>query len=248
MDSPIRLALVTGASTGLGYSTAMALLARRWSVIGVARRRAPIDHPAYRHEVLDLGDLAAVEAFTSRLSAEPLVVGAARLGLVNNAAQLGPMRPLTRLTAADLGRAGAVNAIAPLLIAGAMARLAGARPLRIVNVSSGAATSARAGRTAYSSTKAALRLGGMALAAEAVAGVGGTGRNLALVSYEPSMVDTAMQAENRAASPEDLPDAAMFVALHAEGRLVAPERPAAEIAGLLDLDGLPPFSELHFEP
>jgi benzil reductase ((S)-benzoin forming) len=248
MALPIRLALVTGTSTGLGYSTATTLLAEGWSVIGVSRRAAPIEGQAYRHHVLDLGDLAAVEAFATRLPAEPLVASAARLGLVNNAAQLGPMRPLTRLSAADLTRASAVNAIAPLLLAGAMARLAGARPLRIVNVSSGAATSARAGRTVYSSSKAALRLGGMALAAEAVAGVGGTGRDLAVVSYEPGMVDTAMQAENRAASPEDLPDAAMFVALHAEGRLVAPDRPASEIAGFLDRDDLPPFSERRFEP
>jgi benzil reductase ((S)-benzoin forming) len=226
----------------------MALLAKGWSVIGVSRRVAPIEAHAYRHHGLDLGDLAAVEAFASRLSTEPLVARAARLGLVNNAAQLGPMRALTRLTAADLTRATAVNAIAPLLIAGAMARLAGVRPLRIVNVSSGAVTSARAGRTAYSSTKAALRLGGMALAAEAVAGIGGTGRDLAVVSYEPGMVDTAMQAENRAASPDDLPDAAMFVALHDEGRLVSPDRPAFEIAGFLDRDDLAPFSELRFEP
>jgi benzil reductase ((S)-benzoin forming) len=248
MVLPNRLALVTGSSSGLGHSTAVALLENGWWVIGVARRRAPIDHEAYRHELLDLGDLAAVEAFASRLSFDPRVASAARLGLVNNAAQLGPMRPLTRLDAADLTRASAVNAIAPLLIAGAMARLAGGRPLRIVDVSSGAATSARAGRAAYSSTKAALRLGGMALAAESVAGIGGTAGDLALVSYEPDMVDTAMQAENRAASPEDFPDAAKFVALHAEGRLVAPERPAIEIAALLDRDDLPPFSELRFEP
>jgi len=248
MVSPIRLALVTGASTGLGHSTAVALLSGGWSVIGLARRPAPIDHGAYRHEVLDLADLGAVEAFASRLPESPVVASAARLGLVNNAAQLGPMRPLTRLSAADLMRASAVNAVAPLILAGAMARLAGARPLRIVNVSSGAATSARAGRTAYSSTKAALRLGGMALAAESVAGTGGTGRDLAVVSYEPGMVDTAMQAENRAASPEDLPDAAVFQALHAEGRLVAPGRPAAEIAALLDRDDLPPFSEFRFAP
>jgi NAD(P)-dependent dehydrogenase (short-subunit alcohol dehydrogenase family) len=245
MITPIRLALLTGASTGVGHATAIDLLARGWTVIGVARRPAPIDHPAYRHVALDLADLAAVERFAEGLPADPLVASAARLGLVNNAAQLGPMRPLARLSAADLLRASAVNAVAPLVLAGAMARLAGARPLRIVNVSSGAATSARAGRTAYSSTKAALRLGGMALAAEAVAGVGGTGRDLAVVSYEPGMVDTAMQAENRDASPEDLPDAALFRALHAEGRLVPPARPAAEIAALLDRDDLPPFSELR---
>jgi len=62
------------------------------------------------------------------------------------------------------------------------------------------------------------------------------------------MVDTAMQAEDRAASAKEFPDAARFVALHTEGRLVAPERPAIEIAALLDRDDLPPFSELRFEP
>ena len=87
----------------------------------------------------------------------------------------------------------------------------------------------------------------MALAAEGEAGVGETARDLAIVSYEPGMVDTAMQAENRAASPAELPDVAMFVALQAEGRLAPPERPASEIAGFLDRDDLPPFSERRLE-
>ena len=247
MPSTERLALVTGTSAGLGLEIARALLERGWLVIGVARRSASISNASYRHVHLDLGDLPAVEAFAAGLAAAPAVAAAARLGLVNNAALLGAVRPLTRLTAADHHRAHAVNAVAPLLLSGAMARLAGRRPLRIVDVSSGAAQRARAGRTVYSSTKAALRLGGMALAAEAEAGIGGTARDLALVSFDPNMVDTAMQAENRAASPEDLPDVAEFVALAAEGRLVAPERPAAEIAGLLDRDGLPFFSERRFE-
>jgi NAD(P)-dependent dehydrogenase (short-subunit alcohol dehydrogenase family) len=247
MASTDRLALVTGTSRGLGRAVARALLGRGWSVLGVARRAPAIEHAAYRHERLDLSDLAAVEAFTARLAADPAVAAARRLGLVNNAARLGAVRPLTRLVAADLVGAHALNVVTPLLLSGAMARLAGARPLRVVDVSSGAALRARAGRTAYSSTKAALRLGDMALAAEAEAGIGGTARDLAVVSYEPGMVDTDMQAENRAASPEDLPDVAMFLALRAEGRLVAPERPAAEIAALLERDDLPFFSERRLE-
>lgn len=243
MAVPDRVAVVTGTSAGLGLATARILLARGWSVIGVARRPAPLAHEAYRHEQLDLGDLPLVEAFAAGLAADAGIARATRLGLVNDAAQLGPMRPLTRLTASDLVRAHAVNTVAPLLLSGAMARLAGSRPLRIVDVSSGAATRARAGRTTYSSTKAALRLGGMALAAEAEAGVGGTARDLAVVSYEPGMVDTAMQAENRAASPQDLPDVELFVALQAQGRLAPPERPAFEVAGFLERDDLPAFSE-----
>lgn len=248
MPSFQRLALVTGTSAGLGREVARALLASGWSVLGVARRGAALDHPAYRHERLDLGDLPAVEAFAAGLAADPAIAAATRLGLVNNAARLGAVRPLTRLSASDLVAALALNAVAPLLLSGALARLAGGRPLRIVDVSSGAAVRARAGRTVYSSSKAALRLGGMALAAEAEAGIGGTARDLAVVSYEPGMVDTAMQAENRAASPADLPDVALFRALQAEGRLAPPERPAAEIAALLDRDDLPFFSERRLEP
>jgi NAD(P)-dependent dehydrogenase (short-subunit alcohol dehydrogenase family) len=245
MTKPSRLAVavVTGASAGIGLETARALLAAGWSVLGVARRPGGLEHPAYRHERLDLGDLPAVEAFLLGLVADPWLLAAGRLGLVNAAARLGPMRPLTRLTGADLALAHGVNAVAPLLLSSALARLAGARPLRIVDVSSPAARFARAGRAVYSTSKAALRLGGMALAAERAAGIGGTARDLALVSYEPGMVDTAMQAENRAASPEDLPDTLEFRAIQAEGRLVPPARPAAEIAALLDRDDLPGFSE-----
>jgi len=238
-----RAVVVTGTSAGLGLEVARLLLEGGWSVLGLARRAAPIDHPGYRHRVLDLGDLPAVEALAAGLASDPVLAAATRLGLVNNAAQLGAVRPLTRLAPADLVRAHAVNVVAPLMLSGAMARLAGGRPLRIVDVSSGAARSARAGRTVYSSTKAALRLAGMALAAESVAGTGGTARDLAVVSYEPGMVDTAMQGENRAASPDDLPDVALFVQLHAEGRLVPPRRPAAEIAAFLERDDLPAFSE-----
>jgi NAD(P)-dependent dehydrogenase (short-subunit alcohol dehydrogenase family) len=243
MGSAARLAVVTGASAGLGRAVAEVLLARGWAVLGVARRPASVVHGSYRHRAVDLGDPGAVEAFAGGLSADAAIAGAARLGLVNAAGMLGVMRPLTRLRAVDLEHVLRVNAVAPLLLSGAMARLAGDRPLRIVDVSSGAARASRAGRTGYSASKAALRLGGMALAADAAAGIGATPRDLAVISYEPGMVDTAMQAENRAASPDDFPDAVAFARLHAAGGLVPPGRPAAEIADLLDRDDLPAWSE-----
>ncbi len=243
MGSATRLAVVTGASAGLGQAVAGLLLARGWAVLGVARRAPSVEHGSYRHRILDLDDLGAVEAFAGGLAADPAIAGAARLGLVNAAGTLGTMRPLTRLRATDLEHVLRVNAVAPLLLSGALARLAGDRPLRIVDVASGAARAARAGRTGYSASKAALRLGGMTLAADAAAGIGATARDLAVVSYEPGMVDTAMQAENRAASPGDFPDAVAFARLHAGGGLVPPGWPAAEIADLLDRDDLPAWSE-----
>jgi NAD(P)-dependent dehydrogenase (short-subunit alcohol dehydrogenase family) len=245
-DSGMRLAIVTGTSAGLGLAIVRALLDAGWEVLGIARRPAPLDQPGYRHVRFDLGDVSAVEAFAAALADDDGIQRASRLGLVNNAGRLGTVRPLTRLSGHDLVHGHAVNVVAPLLLSGAMAGIAGERPLRIVDVSSGAARTARAGRAVYSSTKAALRLGAMALAAESVAGVAGPARDLAVVSYEPGMVDTPMQEENRAASPEDFPDVATFRRLHAEGQLVPPERVSRDVAALLDRDDLPPFSERAF--
>jgi benzil reductase ((S)-benzoin forming) len=236
-----RLAVVTGTSSGLGLAVAEALLSRGWQVLGVARREPPgpiADAPGYRHHRLDLGDLEALEGFLAGPLATALAApGLERLGLVNDAAQLGPVGPLRRADAPALAQAFAVNAVAPLRLLGALAAAAGERPLRVVQVSSGAARRAYAGWGAYCASKAALRLGGEVGAVEAA------GADLAVVSYEPGVVDTAMQATVRGASPDDFPGVRRFVELHEGGHLVDPRAPAAEIAALLDEDGLPPWSE-----
>ena len=77
-------------------------------------------------------------------------------------------------------------------------------------------------------------------------GVGGTARDLAVVSFEPGMVDTPMQEENRSASPEDLPDVAVFRKLHEDGLLSPPEQVAGAVADLLERDDLPRHSEVQF--
>jgi NAD(P)-dependent dehydrogenase (short-subunit alcohol dehydrogenase family) len=235
-----RHCIVTGTSSGLGLAVARALLGRGWSVAGLSRRPAPLDHPAYLHHAVDLADLEALGALAERglapwLSAPDL----ARLGLVNDAAQLGPVAPLARAPPREVGRALLVDAAAPMVLLGLALRAAGAVPLRVVNVSSGAARTAYAGWGAYCAGKAALRLAGEVAALESA------GRDVRVVSYEPGVLDTAMQAEVRRASRDDFPQLDRFLALHAEGRLVSPEAPAGEIAALLERDDLAPFTELR---
>jgi benzil reductase ((S)-benzoin forming) len=237
-----RLCVVTGTSSGLGLALAGVLLDRGWSVLGVARRAAPLDHPAYRHTALDLGDAATLEAFcVGPLDAAARDGRWARLGLVNCAAALGPIGPVSRLPAAALARAFAVNAVAPLRLTGALLAAAGRRPLRIVDVSSGAASRPYAGWAAYCASKAALRMAGQVVAEEAVRYPPGPAGppDLAVVSYEPGVVDTPMQAEVRASPLDAFPELERFKELHARGRLVPPGRPAAEVADLLERDGLP---------
>ncbi len=241
-----RLCVVTGTSSGIGLRLAGELLGRGWSVLGVARRAAPLAHAAYRHERLDLGDPEALEAFCAGALAEALArPGVARLGLVNGAAVLGPAGPVAALTAAPLARAFLVNAAAPLRLTGALLAGAAGRPLRVVDVSSGAAHRAYPGWGAYCATKAALRMAGQVVAAEAEAfpvGVAGPA-DLSVVTYEPGVVDTAMQEAVRALPRADFPALDRFVALHQGGRLVDPARPAREIADLLERDGGPRHEE-----
>jgi NAD(P)-dependent dehydrogenase (short-subunit alcohol dehydrogenase family) len=128
---------------------------------------------------------------------------------------------------------------------GALLAGAAGRPLRIVNVSSGAATRAYAGWSAYCATKAALRMAGQVVAVEADAYPPGAAGplDLAVVTYEPGVVDTAMQAEVRATPRAAFPALDRFLELHASGRLADPASPAAEIAALLERDGGPRHEE-----
>jgi benzil reductase ((S)-benzoin forming) len=241
-----KLCVVTGTSSGIGRALAEALLSRGWAVLGVARREAPLAHEAYRHARLDLGDLEALEAFCAGpLAAALAAPGLGRLGLVNGAAVIGPAGPVSALTAAALGQAFTVNAVAPLRLMAALLAGAAGRPLRVVNVSSGAAHRPYAGWSAYCATKAALRMAGQVVAVEVdayAAGVAGPA-DLAVVTYEPGVVDTAMQGEVRATPREAFPALDRFLALHAAGQLVDPARPAREIADLLDRDGAPRHEE-----
>src|SRR5262249_8107190 len=150
-------------SSGVGLAVATELLARGWDVAGVSRRAAPLAHPYYQHVSLDLGDVAAlVHEFENRLAGLVRQPSLERVALVNNAASAALLGPLEVLDPHELAALYAVNVIAPVWCMGFVSRQCDRSvPLRIVNVSSGAATLGLPGLSAYGSAKAALRLAGM---------------------------------------------------------------------------------------
>lgn len=238
--------LVTGTSSGIGLAVAEALLRRGWEVTGVARRPSPVQHARYRHVRLDLADTARLEeTLEGRLGDELQLDGRPRVGLVNGAATLEPVGPTSALPAAGLARAFAVNSVAPIWLLGFFLRRVRGTKLRVVDVSSGAARHPYAGWSVYCATKSALRMAGEVTLAESREFAPGTALpvDFSLVSYEPGVVDTEMQGAVRGVLAEAFPQVKRFVDLHAKGQLHPPSRPAAEIAGLLESDGLPVFSE-----
>lgn len=237
-DHSTRVALVTGTSSGIGEAVARELLRRNWRVVGASRRAAVIEDPRYTHLRIDLGNVTQlagrVEAAASAFVKDASVV---RVALVNCAADPGLLGPLGRIDPVEMQRVYAVNVAAPIWLMGwIVARAARGSAVRIVNVSSGAASKAIPGLGVYASTKAALRMAGMVLASELDSAdrPGGPHPDASILSYEPGVVDTAMQAAVRASSAETLPAVQMFKRLAAEGLLVPPERPAKEIADYLD--------------
>jgi benzil reductase ((S)-benzoin forming) len=240
------LAIVTGTSTGIGEAVARQLLEHGWDVIGIARRPSAISHAAYRHVAFDLAMVAQdPEPLEAALTTHLGGSATHRVGLVNNAAAPEGLVPLANLDPRQSAGVYAVNVVAPLWLMGfAVRTLPAAAALRIVNVSSGAATTGFPGLAAYGSSKAALRLAGMSLAREwDTAAPSRVLHDAAILSYEPGVVDTDMQRYARSRSPEEFPWVQMFLDFARRGIAVPPERPAREIVAFLESNHQPRFAE-----
>lgn len=207
-----RVAVVTGASRGIGAATAEALRGAGARVVRVARTLAPgtdfIDLPA------DLTDAAQVEALADRVRRElgpPDVI-------VNNAGGF-LLRPLDQTTVADFDAQLAVNLRAAFSVARAflpMLRDAGGGTF--VSVGSVADHVGFPENAAYAASKYGLR----GLHETLLAEYRGTGVRLALVSPGPTDTDlwAPFDPDGRAGFPSraemlrpaDVADAILFVA------------------------------------
>jgi NAD(P)-dependent dehydrogenase (short-subunit alcohol dehydrogenase family) len=172
------VAIITGASRGLGLATARALAGQGWSVVADARRAEQLQAAAGGIDAAAGPDAAAGVAAAAGLApgrfvmvpgdvTDPghraeLVAAARSIGtialLMNNASRLGPS-PQPGLAAypqPDLAAVYAVNVLAPVALTQlVMADLLSADGT-LINVSSDAAVEAYAGWGGYGSSKAAL--------------------------------------------------------------------------------------------
>ena len=202
MTDSTRIAVVTGASRGLGLVIAQVLARREYSVVIGGR-----DQDALAGAARELSRHApAVVPITGDVTEAPVrmaMIDAARqLGglnvLVNNASELGAIGPLTAFDVSRFGRLFPVNVGAPLVLVQLALPLLAERHGLILNITSDAATAAYPGWGPYGATKAALELLTRTLASEL------RPHGVSAVLVDPGDMRTRMHQE--AFSGEDISD------------------------------------------
>lgn len=237
-----NFALITGTSSGLGKATAIELLSRDWKVCGTSRRDAQIIDFNYTHFKADLIDINSFKILSKKIVEKLSDKKLERIALNNNVAGLGETVQVENLDPLKLQKLFTLNVIAPTWLMGLFYknRNPGTK-LRIMNISSGAASKAYPGLSDYGSTKAVLKLIGDTFFEEH-----SDDKNLAILSYELSVVDTEMQENARSQTVEKFPSAEFFKSLKKDNKLVKPEAVAKEIADFFDADDRIGFSETRF--
>lgn len=194
------VALITGASLGLGRALTIELVRLGWSVVVDARRAEILDDLVRE---LPSGSVVAVAGdVTDPAHRAELLAAVQRHGrldlLVNNASRLGPS-PLPHLRDYPLDELAAVyetNVLAPLALIQLHHRLLVASGGAVVNVSSDAAVEAYEGWGGYGSAKAALDQLTAVLAAEE--------SKLSVYAFDPGDMRTEMHQQ--AFPGEDISD------------------------------------------
>ena len=207
-----RVAMITGASRGLGKTLAAFLAAQGYDLILDARGQEALETTAAELRAFGGHVIAIAGDVSDPAHRRALVAAAEGLGrldlLVNNASILGPS-PLPALAGYPLEaleQVLAVNTLAPLaLIQDALGLLARSSGL-VVNLSSDAAVGGYPGWGGYGASKAALDLLSLTLANEL------REQHVAVVSVDPGDMRTEMHqdafpGENIADRP--LPDATL---------------------------------------
>jgi 2-dehydro-3-deoxy-D-gluconate 5-dehydrogenase len=163
-----QVAIVTGASRGLGRSSAVALLEQGVRVLAVARsidelRKLESEHPdAVRAVQCDMQDAAAVASLPQQA-----LDAFGRLDIVVNNAGIAPAGKFVEQSPAVWQQVMAVNVTAPMLLAQAAGRILLAQGSgKIINIASTSGILGKATLVAYSSSKGALLQFTKALAAE----------------------------------------------------------------------------------
>src|SRR3954469_13865924 len=222
------VAVITGASRGLGAGLAEAFASEGMQLGLCARRRPSLDGADVVADAVDVTDAGAVDKFAAMVIER---FGAIDLW-VNNAGAVSPVGPVADLDPSDMANILTVNIMGT--VHGSQAFIRHRRSVGgggvLINMSSAGAEYITAGMAAYCGSKAAIDKITEAIAKESSA------PGLRAYSVWPGLIDTDMLVDLRSSTPENLPEVGMYHHLHNNGMMNSPRWVAEQILGLFNAD------------
>ncbi|MDH4202798.1 MAG: SDR family oxidoreductase [Phycisphaerae bacterium] len=215
-----QVALVTGASRGIGRAVALALAEHGAHIVAAARNQELLDELVKEIEQknhkataigFDLADESSINALVEQVKSQ-----FGRLDILVNNAGLTHSAPLEETTTADFDRIMAVNTRGPYILTRQCLPLLKAAPqATIINIASVVGVKGYPKQSAYTASKHALRGWSIALAEEL------RGTNVRVHVLCPGGVDTDMVGNVRPdipkdalISPEEIAELVVYCATH----------------------------------
>jgi benzil reductase ((S)-benzoin forming) len=233
-----HLTIITGASRGMGLAMAEQLIDAGHDLLCMSRRHS--DALGLRATAGGVRceqwpqDLARADAAALRLEGWLAAQDAgafATVTLVNNAALVTRMAPLSETPATELAAGLRVDLEAPLLLTSAFLRATKAwtAQRKVLNISSGLGRRAMASAALYCASKAGMDHFTRCVALEEA----GLPHGAKVCSLAPGVIDTDMQVQLRNADPGQFPDVGNFIGLKEKGMLSSPAEAAARVLAYL---------------
>lgn len=223
----MKVIYITGTSRGLGKALAEKYLENGDLVVGMSRK-STIKHANYQHIPVDLSDIEKLEKIVFRPTdnAESYI-------LINNAGTLGEVKYVGSMDSLMIAKAVNLNVTAPMVLTNKfMDALCNEKsPKYVLNIGSGAGSSAIDGWSLYCSSKAAINMFGEVFDKELML----KDSNCKVRTLAPGIIDTEMQSEIRQANREHFSDLKRFEDYKKNNDLNSASEVAAKIISNFEL-------------
>ncbi|MDQ0170685.1 SDR family NAD(P)-dependent oxidoreductase [Paenibacillus tundrae] len=211
--------IITGTSKGIGMQLADVLLERGAWVHGISRGTPePLTaHSQYTHYAYDLSDHTGIDELMTRILAQIPAQETEIIGLINNAAMVEPLKPIDQCNAAEISQSLNISLVAPMILSSAFIRHSNAMNVRrkIVNVSSASGQYPAPAMGTYCTAKAGINMFTQCLEAEQ----GGAENPVDVLTFDPGMVDTELQAVARGKNEAEFALSTLFSQAYEAGQL-----------------------------
>ncbi|MDM3872382.1 SDR family NAD(P)-dependent oxidoreductase [Porticoccus sp. W117] len=223
----MRVTILSGYSRGLGAAMLEHLLPKlsaTHKLICVGRAAVKFTDPNLS---LFKCDLSSQVDWSGLLDAVPTKVD--ELRVILNAGTIEPIVKVGAISPEAFTQSTMINYIQPVLMVNQLVSLLEEPDvsMKVVNISTGAASRPIAGWGAYCATKCAVKMHLEVLKQE-------YDEQVSVAHLDPGVMDTGMQETIRSKSVEEFPDAAYFAELKESGKLRSPSSVAREIFDEVD--------------